>query len=130
VQREQDWLGQARAELTAARVLLDNGQWAWCCFTSQQAAEKALKALSERHRLPHLGHNLNDLLADVEARVTIPDKLRQACRALNRLYIPTRYPDAFERGVPAEQYGEQDAHEAVQDAEEVVAFAEGLIGPA
>ena len=39
--RSNDWLDQARGELAAARVLLTAGHWAWCCFTSQQAAEKA-----------------------------------------------------------------------------------------
>ena len=37
--RSPDWLSQARGELAAARDLLPGGHWAWCCFTSQQAAE-------------------------------------------------------------------------------------------
>lgn len=128
MQRDQDWLGEARVELAAARDLLQGGHWSWCCFTCQQAAEKALKALCERFRVSHFGHNLNQLLGDLEDHVAVPHDMREACAALNRLYIPTRYPDAYDRGVPGQQYIEHDAHEAVRDAEEVVSFAERLIG--
>lgn len=129
MQRDQDWIREARAELAAARDLLQGGHWSWCCFTSQQAAEKALKAVCERLRRPHHGHNLNMLRTDIEGRIVVSDDVRMACARLTRLYTSTRYPDAFDRGAPVEQFYEADAHQAVQDAEEVMTFAEGLIGP-
>lgn len=126
MQRAQDWFEEAVEELRAARDLRATAHYAWACFTCQQAAEKALKALLERltRALP-LGHNLNDLISDIEAHQTVPATVRDAGRRLNRLYIPTRYPDAFPSGVPAYQYAESDADQALADAEEVIDFVRG-----
>ena len=129
MQRDQDWLREAQAELLAARDLLRGGHWSWCCFTAQQAAEKALKAVCEHVRTPHFGHNLNVLRQSIEAQVPVPESVRSACARLNRYYIPTRYPDAFDRGAPADQFFEPDALQAMRDMEEVIDFAERLIGP-
>ncbi len=129
MQRARDWLGEAEAELRAARHLFQGGHWAWCCFTSHQAAEKALKALGEHFRNPQFGHNLNLLREAIEQYVVIPESVRMASARLNRYYIPTRYPNAFDRGIPAEQFFEPDARQALEDAEEVVRFASGIIRP-
>jgi HEPN domain-containing protein len=122
VQRTEDWLNQARAELRAARDLHRGGHWSWCCFTCQQVGEKALKAACEHFRTPQFGHNLNLLVQAVEAHTPVRETARAACARLNRLYIPTRYPDAFPEGAPAAQFFEPDARQALGDAEEVVSF--------
>ena len=128
-QRAKDWLKEAQAEFRAGRDLLTGKHWSWCCFTCQQAAEKALKAVSEQFRSPQFGHNLNLLLEAVETHIPVPESVRVACARLNRYYIPTRYPNAFDRGAPAEQFFEADARQALADAEEVLRLAEGVIGP-
>lgn len=121
---------EAQAELEAARDLYKGGHWSWCCFTCQQAAEKALKAICEYFRTPQFGHNLNLLIQAVEAYTPVPEHLRSACARLNRYYIPTRCPDAFDRGAPAEQFFEEDARQALDDAEEVIRFAREITGSA
>ncbi len=128
MQRIEDWMREAEAELQAARDLLAHGHWSWCCFTCQQSAEKALKAIGEHFRQSLVGHNLNLLLRDLQAFIAIPENVRQACARLNRYYIPTRYPNAFDRGAPVDQFFERDAKEAVQDAELVLEFARSVIG--
>ncbi|MGH2350686.1 MAG: HEPN domain-containing protein [Chloroflexota bacterium] len=128
MQRAQDWLIEARAELRAARDLLSGQHWSWCCFTCQQASEKALKAICEHFRSPQFGHNLNMLLQAVETHTSIAEAVHLACARLNRYYILTRYPDAFDRGAPADQFFEADARQALADAEEVQRFAEHVIG--
>lgn len=130
MQRARDWFREAQAELDAARDLYKGGHWSWCCFTCQQAAEKAVKAICEHLRTPQFSHNLNLLLQAVEAHTAVFDHLRRACARLNRYYIPTRYPNAFDRGAPAEQFFEEDARQALEDAEEVIKFAEGIVGSA
>ena len=127
--RTTDWLGQAEAELKAAKDLLVTDNYAWCCFTSHQAAEKALKAILEHLRTRMLGHNLNELVEAVGRHITVEVDLKAACARLNRLYIPTRYPDAFVSGVPAEQYFQIDAEQAIEDAERVVNFARTTLRP-
>ncbi len=126
-QRFEDWLLEAHAELRAARDLLTGQHWSWCCFTCQQAAEKAVKGVCEFFRSPQFGHNLNVLLQAVEGYTSVEDAVREACARLNRFYIPTRYPDAFSQGAPADQFFEADARQAVADAEEVIRFAEETI---
>jgi HEPN domain-containing protein len=128
VDRSDDWLDQARGELAAARDLLAGGHWAWCCFTTQQAAEKALKSVLEHFRAGRGGHNLNELRQAVEAHVAVPPAVHDACARLNRFYIPTRYPDAFPSGAPVAQFFEPDAREALADAEEVVQFVAATLG--
>lgn len=126
--RSGDWYGQAMGELAAARDLLAGSHWAWCCFTCQQAAEKALKAALEHVRDYQPGHNLNDLRRAVEAHMAVPTTVRDACARLNRYYIPTRYPDAFPSGTPIAQFFEPDARQALTDAEEVIRFVGTTLG--
>lgn len=130
MQRAWDWMREAQAELAAARSLYEARHWAWCCFTCQQAAEKALKAVCESLRVPQTGHNLNLLVQVVAEHRAVPESVRSGCARLNRYYVPTRYPNAFDRGVPAEQFFEEDARQALQDAEEVLRFAHATVGPA
>ncbi|GMU51526.1 MAG: hypothetical protein AMXMBFR33_06720 [Candidatus Xenobia bacterium] len=127
--RWSDWLGQSEREFAAADCLLAGGHYAWCCFTCQQAAEKSLKALLERHAADHGGHNLRELLGSVETRYQPPGQVRAACRRLTRHYIPTRYPDAHPSGIPAMQYDQEDAQEALEDARAVLDFARAQLRP-
>jgi HEPN domain-containing protein len=122
-------LREAEAELAAARDLFAGGHWSWCCFTCQQSAEKAIKALGEHFQAQELGHNLNLLLQGLETRVDFPQAVRAGCARLNRYYIPARNPDAFPQGAPTDQYFDADARGALADAEDVYAFAKGIIGP-
>ncbi len=128
MQRAKDWLRQAQAEWAAAQDLYRGGHWAWCCFTCQQAAEKALKALCEYFRQPRFGHNLNTLLLCVGEHVEVPESVKKACARLNRFYIPTRYPNAFDHGAPVDQFFEDDAREALSLAQEVLDFAQRILG--
>ena len=109
MQRTEDWWNEARTELRAAHTLCAGGHWSWCCFTCQQAAEKALKTVCDHFRTPQFGHNLNMLVQAVQAHTNIHDSVRMACARLNRYYILTRYPDAFDRGAPADQFFAADA---------------------
>ena len=127
--RSIDWLRQSEAEFKAATDLLNTNNFAWCCFTAQQSAEKSIEAILNHIQCGALGHNLNTLIQEIEQHLQVDKAVVDACIRLNRLYIPTRYPDAFASGVPAEQYFDQDANQAVQDAEEVLRFARTIIQP-
>ena len=127
--RSIDWLKQPEAEFKAATDLLNTNSFAWCCFTAQQSAEKLIEAILNHIQCGALGHNLNTLIQEIEQHLQVDKAVVDACIRLNRLYIPTRYPDAFASGVPAEQYFDQDANQAVQDAEEVLRFARTIIQP-
>lgn len=43
--RYRDWLSEAAEDLSVPKILLEEGKYAASCFHSQQAAERASKAL-------------------------------------------------------------------------------------
>jgi HEPN domain-containing protein len=43
-------------------------------------------------------------------------------RALDKLYVPTRYPNGLPSGAPADYFTRAEAERAIADAEVVLAF--------
>lgn len=115
------WLAQSSHDLDAARYLRDGGRHNLACYQSQQAAEKALKAvLYAKGEESVLGHSAVMLAA---AAAELEPELRpvtDAARRLDRFYIPTRYPNGLPGGIPAEAFDDSDAASAIADAELVV----------
>jgi HEPN domain-containing protein len=121
----REWLNRARSNLAKARsasgapeVYLED-----ICFDAQQAAEKAIKAI-----LIHLGvrfpyvHDLAQLLALVDrAGESIPESVRYAA-GLSGYAVETRYPGL------SEPVTWQEYEEAVAVAEEVIRWAQAIIG--
>ena len=128
MRRTADWIEQAKGEFKAAKDLYSTNNYAWCCFTCYQASEKALKAILEHFRTPTIGHNLIVLVSEIAKFVDVPKAVRDACRILNRYYIPTRYPNAFPSGAPVHMFNEDDAREALKLAEVVLNFAKEVTG--
>jgi HEPN domain-containing protein len=121
-ERSRDWLRQADADLAAARHARTGGHHEWAAFGAQQAAEKALKALYQKLHLDAWGHVLTELVARLPQDVGAPQEISDAAKALDKHYIPTRYPNGFERGAPADFYTAAEADRAVADAERVIEF--------
>lgn len=128
LRRTVDWMEQAKGEFKAARDLYATSNYAWCCFTCQQAAEKALKAILEHLRTPTYGHNLLALVSEISKYIDVPKEVKDACRILNRYYIPTRYPNAFPSGAPIHMFNEEDAEEALKHLEKVIEYARRVTG--
>ena len=87
-------------------------------FASQQAAEKALKALSlfKLREYPK-GHSIIYLAQ----RVEVPESMMSGIRDLNPEYLSTRYPD-MAAGIPAELYDDKIAARHFKTAQEVLAW--------
>jgi HEPN domain-containing protein len=123
-----EWLRHARSNLARCRsdrrlpdVLFED-----LCFDAQQAAEKAVKAVlvSKGRRFPKT-HDLAELLDLVATTGTeVPPDVLEAKR-LTPYAVAGRYP-----GV-SEDASEEDYREALETAEEPVAWAQRLVaGPA
>ena len=118
------WLAEAEADVATAAVLLAGGRYNPCAFYSQQAAEKALKALIYLINSDPWGHSVLALANDVERRGwEVGSELRAAARRLDHHYIAARYPDAFPAGTPTDFYDEDVAATAHTDARAIVAYA-------
>ncbi|SRR6266567_7355707 len=118
-----EWLKRAKSNLALARQpRTEEIYWEDLCFETQQAAEKALKAVliakSIRFRFVH---DLAELMTLVEKDgISIPDNVRKAA-ALTDYSVEARYPGPFE---PAT---EEEFREALALAEAVVSWAEKII---
>lgn len=68
MRRPEDWFRQAQRDLDAARHNRSGGHFEWACFLSQQAAEKAAKALFEAQGVEAWGHSVGALLEELAPR--------------------------------------------------------------
>lgn len=121
MRRHRDWLRQAQRKLESAQWAIQGGFYEDACFSAQQAAELAAKALLESQGRIELGHSVLQLLQAAGVRQR---KILAAARLLDRYYIPTRYPNGFAQGAPMDYYDKPTAQEAVHRAQDIVDFVE------
>jgi HEPN domain-containing protein len=118
------WLRQAEDDLDAARVLAAARKFAQAAFLAQPTGEKALKALWTRLDLDPWGHSLGRLLRDLpEAIRGDLGTFQDAALALDKLYIPTRYPDSLAELTPAEAFTQAEAESAIGLARSILEAA-------
>lgn len=120
VNRAQDWLEQAERDFALAKLARREGHHEWACFVAQQAAEKAAKALHLFYGQEAWGHAVAKLLEKLPMET--PSELIERARFLDAYYVPTRYPDAFPEGIPAEHYGPLQSKEALNHAHAILEF--------
>lgn len=121
------WWRQAEADLRASAVLADAGVWSHSCFQAQQAAEKSLKALLADRDQDLRSHSLNALLRELGGEASA--QWAAQARALDKLYAPTRYPDALGDAAPMDVFGPEDAEQAMRAAKALVDWAGTQLNP-
>lgn len=120
--RYGDWMAQAERDLRRAELDIRYEFWEWACFTSHQAAEKAVKALHLRLGQEAWGHVVARLLQELPAKAQVPPELIEKGRVLDGYYIPPRYPNGHPEGAPFEHYGPLQSGEAIEYAREILEF--------
>lgn len=125
--RSKDWLAQAKRDLNHAKHACENQDFEWSCFSAQQAAEKAVKAVFLHLHGEGWGHSVYGLLKALAEKVEVGQDLLDAAKALDKHYIPTRYPNGFDSGIPGDYYTKKEAQEAIRNAGEIIEFCEGLL---
>ena len=114
------WMEKARKDLRVAEKLLDEPDYS--AFLSQQAAEKALKALIiALGKNPPRTHNIGRLLIEIEEGGINTREVVDA-KVLTDYAVETRNPD-FE-----EEVTEDEAEEALTLAKKVVEWAGERLG--
>jgi HEPN domain-containing protein len=117
------WFSQAENTLNSASHDLDSGDYNWCCFKCQQAAEYSVKAILRGLGQIAVGHSVLRLVGELEeAGSSISEELKAYARSLDKHYIPARYPDAYPAGAPFEFYDENVAKEAIEHARSTLEF--------
>jgi HEPN domain-containing protein len=123
------WLVAARDDLESARYLASGGRHAPACFFSQQAAEKAVKAVHYGQGARSvIGHNVRALVAKLSPRDSRFDALIDSARELDLFYVPTRYPNGLDGGTPAEAFSAAQSTRAIDLALRFVDAAGSTLG--
>jgi len=126
VERSKDWMDQAEWDLEHAKQDLNTGFYDWACFSAQQAAEKAVKAVLQKQGVEAWGHSVYELLLDLKEKFNIESLLNMALE-LDKAYIPTRYPNAHPSLSPRRRYTKEEAKRLVSYAEEIVRFCKSIL---
>ena len=111
------WLDAAVDDLSHARHAEEGGFHAHACFSSQQAAEKAVKAVHyARGARAVMGHSVRNLIERLDPRIPELDELLDDARELDLNYIPARYPNGLEAWTPSAGFGARQAARAIAGA--------------
>ncbi len=128
--RWRDWYEQGKRDLERARLDVQYEYYEWACFTSQQAAEKVVKALGLARNITLWGHSLTEMLKRLHQDINVPQEILDCAQLLDLYYIPPRYPNGFAAGKPADYFTEKQAREALDAASRIIRFCEShLPGP-
>ena len=116
------WLATATDDLGAARALAEAGYHAHACFSAQQCAEKAAKAIWYLIGGDPWGHSIQRLLEEfpLKDRLDNLDVLIEKAAALDRFYIPTRYPNGLPDLTPEKAYFAPDSQNAITLAQNLL----------
>lgn len=126
VNRSRDWWAQALRDLVHARHALEDGDHEWAAFAVQQSAEKAVKAVIQAHAGEPWGH-LTTALVEALPGLPVDSDVLNAARRLDKHHVPACYPNGFAAGYPRKLYTAGEAHQAMADAEAIIACCRGRL---
>ena len=120
------WLDFAEYDLKSAKWQLKGKLYTVACYASQQAAEKALKALllDVKQTFPKV-HSLDRLLSELKIANVNITKINKASIELDKYYITARYPGEY--GGPEGLYTKEDTIIAIQSAEKIITFVYDIL---
>ena len=127
-ERAQDWIDQAEWDLKHAENDAASGYYEWACFSAQQAAEKALKAVYQSRNQVAWGHSVRELLVGLRDQIPISEQLIDAGKLLDKYYIIARYPNGFASGAPKDYFSKSEAEDAISGADKIIRFCKDHLG--
>jgi HEPN domain-containing protein len=96
-------------DLGAADSLAAASKHAQAAFFLHQTAEKAIKAVAFLWDGDPWGHSVTKLISELPETVRARfEPYRKSAMALDKLYIPTRYPDSVPDILPKDAFSEED----------------------
>lgn len=127
MERSADWMRQAVVDLAHAKNDIDSGFYEWAAFSSQQAAEKAIKAVFQKLGAEAWGHSLFELLTALGTRAEVSQELVSFAQELDKAYIPARYPNSHPAGAPTDLYHRGEAERLYGYADRIVRLGQDLL---
>ena len=119
----KNWLKFAQDDLKAAEISLGENIPNIVCFHSQQAVEKALKALYLKYFNTTLKtHDLKTISRKLIKGAPKFEEYSDKILYLNKFYIPTRYPDTLPGSLPEGLPNKRESEKAVEFAKEIVKY--------
>ena len=96
-EKPAEWLKQADYDVDTAELMFRGGRYFYAIFMCHLSVEKALKGLYVQRlkEVPPKTHNLVYLVEKI--KIELPESLYDLAFTLNRVSIPTRYPDNLDR---------------------------------
>ena len=126
------WFVTATSDLETARLLARNERFPHACFHAQQAAEKAVKAVWYALGADPWGHSIRKLIEELkEVDLKAFDALKAMISPglkLDRMYIPTRYPNGLPDITPDLAYEQEDAQNAISASESLIGRVQEYLG--
>ena len=129
VERSKDWLDQAERDIKQAEASMRDAFYEWACFASQQAAEKAVKALIQSLGGEPWGHSVAALI-DMLPEDLKPNHLREFALELDQAYIPSRYPNAHPVGFPGSTFTKKMSERLIEYAQQILAYCRDKVSEA
>ncbi len=126
--RSGDWIKQADADLRHARNSISLKDFEWACFSAQQAAEKAVKAVYQQLHAEAWGHSVSILLANLPPETNVSQDLIEKAKVIDKHYIPARNPNGFDTGAPTDYFTAAEGKTAVEIAREIIEFCKNFLG--
>lgn len=123
--RTRDWLRQAERNLRSAEVNYQAGLYEESCYESQQAAEKAVKGFLNYLHKEMKGHSVTLLLQALG--INIPEEILTCAQELDKHYIPSRYPDVYDEGAPADYYNKGNAEKCINCAKSILNWVKDVV---
>ncbi|MCS7285638.1 MAG: HEPN domain-containing protein [Anaerolineae bacterium] len=127
MERSKDWMEQAEWDLEHALHDLEHGFYDWACFSAQQAAEKATKAVFQKQGAVAWGHSVAELLRELQRHFDIPQSLIEAAMELDQAYVPSLYPNVLPAGAPKGAFTEGQAKRLINYAGEILRVCKDIL---
>lgn len=117
-QAPEEWLKQADYDMDTADYMFRGGRYMYAVFMCHLSLEKALKGLyaEKLGKEPPKTHNLLYLLEKMKLR--LPEDLFDFISTLNRVSVPTRYPDDLQRIL--KDYDKKKTKEVLDQSKQVL----------
>lgn len=114
----KEWFKQAKYDIETAEAMFKMGRYIYTVFMCHLSLEKALKGLytQELNNIPPKIHNLVYLIEKI--KFSLPNNLKKFITELNRVSIPTRYPEELK--LLLKEYNKQNVIDILENTMEVL----------